>query len=114
VWFLWRERKTSKMHVRVLLSRYRSYRTCPECDGSRVKPDALDFRIAGRSIAGVNRMNVADALAFFTSLAVDAERDPAAALVLGEIRSLLTYLVEVGLAYLTLDRQSRTLSGGEL
>ncbi len=102
------------MHVRVLLSRYRCYGTCPVCEGSRVKPEALDFRIDGRTIADVNRMNVADALAFFTVLAVDAERDPAAALVLGEIRSRLTYLVEVGLAYLTLDRQSRTLSGGEL
>ncbi|MBP1689889.1 MAG: excinuclease subunit, partial [Deltaproteobacteria bacterium] len=107
-------KKTYKMHVRVLLSRYRSYRTCPTCKGSRVKPDALDFRVGGRSIADVNRMNVADALAFFATLAVDPDRDPASALVVGEIRSRLTYLVEVGLAYLTLDRQSRTLSGGEL
>ncbi len=113
-WFRWLERKTYKMHVRVLLSRYRSYRTCPACAGCRVKPDALDFRIEQRSIADVNRMNVAEALAFFTGLAVDHEKDPASTLVLGEIRSRLTYLVEVGLAYLTLDRQSRTLSGGEL
>jgi excinuclease ABC subunit A len=113
-WFRWLEKKTYKMHVRVLLSRYRSYRTCPVCGGSRVKPDALDFRIAGCSIADVNRMNVAGAVAFFETLAVDPERDPASALVVGEIRSRLRYLVEVGLAYLTLDRQSRTLSGGEL
>ncbi len=113
-WFRWLERKTYKMHVRVLLSRYRSYRTCPACEGSRVKPDALDFRVDGRSIADVNRMNVDQALAFFSALPVDAEKDPAAALVVGEIRSRLTYLVEVGLGYLTLDRQSRTLSGGEL
>ncbi|MEO6025285.1 MAG: excinuclease ABC subunit UvrA [Candidatus Binatia bacterium] len=113
-WFRWLERKTYKMHVRVLLSRYRSYRTCTVCAGSRVKPDALDFRVAGRTIADVNRMNVADALAFFGGMAVDPVRDPASALVLSEIRSRLNYLVEVGLAYLTLDRQSRTLSGGEL
>ncbi len=80
-WFRWLERKTYKMHVRVLLSRYRSYRTCPTCEGSRVKPDALDFRIEGRSIADVNRMNVEEALAFFGALALDAEKDPAAALV---------------------------------
>ena len=113
-WFRWLERKTYKMHVRVLLSRYRSYRTCSTCEGSRVKPEALDFRIAGHSIADVNRMNVGSALALFRSLDVDPERDPASALVLGEIRSRLRYLEEVGLAYLTLDRQTRTLSGGEL
>ncbi|MCC6764106.1 MAG: excinuclease ABC subunit UvrA [Deltaproteobacteria bacterium] len=113
-WFRWLERKTYKMHVRVLLSRYRSYRICPACGGSRVKPDALDYRVAERSIADVNRMNVEEALAFFSGLAVDPEKDPAAALVAGEIRSRLGYLLEVGLGYLTLDRQSRTLSGGEL
>jgi excinuclease ABC subunit A len=113
-WFRWLERKTYKMHVRVFLSRYRTYRTCAACDGSRLKPEALDFRIAGRSIADVNRMSVGDAAAFFAAIAVDAERDPASAMILGEIRSRLGYLVEVGLAYLTLDRQSRTLSGGEI
>lgn len=113
-WFRWLERKTYKMHVRVLLSRYRSYRTCSTCEGSRVKPEALDFRIAGHSIADVNRMNVGSALALFRSLDIDPEREPASALVLGEIRSRLRYLEEVGLSYLTLDRQSRTLSGGEL
>src|SRR6266404_1002240 len=102
------------MHVRVFLSRYRSYRTCEACSGTRLKPDALDFRIAGRSIADVNRMSVGDATAFFAMLDVDGERDPASAMILGEIRARLGYLVEVGLAYLTLDRQSRTLSGGEI
>src|SRR6185369_9481299 len=79
-----------------------------------LKPEALDFRIGGRTIAEVNRMCVGDAAAFFDGIAVDAERDPASAMILAEIRARLGYLVEVGLAYLTLDRQSRTLSGGEL
>ncbi|MEB2283911.1 MAG: hypothetical protein B6D46_08485 [Polyangiaceae bacterium UTPRO1] len=113
-WFRWLERKTYKMHVRVLLSRYRSYRTCPTCGGSRVKPEALDYRVAGRTIADVNCMNVEQARAFFSQLAIDPEKDPPAALVAGEIRSRLDYLLKVGLGYLTLDRQSRTLSGGEL
>ena len=113
-WFRWLERKTYKMHVRVLLSRYRTYRTCPVCDGTRLKPEALDFRIDGRSVADVNRMNITEAAEFFARLVVDAGRDPASAMVLGEIRARLGYLLEVGLGYLTLDRQSRTLSGGEL
>jgi excinuclease ABC subunit A len=113
-WFRWLERKTYKMHVRVLLSRYRSYGTCPACEGTRLKPEALDFRIEGRSVADVSRMNVTEAAEFFASLDVDAVRDPASAMVLGEIRARLAYLLEVGLGYLTLDRQSRTLSGGEL
>jgi excinuclease ABC subunit A len=113
-WFRWLERKTYKMHVRVFLSRFRSYRTCAACEGTRLKPEALAFRIDGRSIADVNRMSVAEANAFFAGLAVDAARDPASAMILDEIRARLGYLVEVGLAYLTLDRQSRTLSGGEL
>jgi excinuclease ABC subunit A len=113
-WFRWLERKTYKMHVRVLLSRYRSYRTCPSCDGTRLKPDALCFRIDGRTLADLNRINVGTLAALFATLQVDAERDPASAMILDEIRARLHYLVEVGLAYLTLDRQSRTLSGGEL
>jgi excinuclease ABC subunit A len=113
-WFRWLERKTYKMHVRVLLSRYRSYRTCPSCEGTRLKPDALDFRIAGKTLAELNRTNVGALAEFFTSLGVDPQQDPASAMILDEIRSRLGYLVEVGLAYLTLDRQSRTLSGGEL
>ncbi len=113
-WFRWLERKTYKMHVRVFLSRFRSYRICGVCSGTRLKPDALAFRIDDRSIADVNRMSVAEAKAFFADLSVDAERDPASAMILEEIRARLGYLVEVGLAYLTLDRQSRTLSGGEL
>ena len=102
------------MHVRVFLARYRRYVTCTDCRGTRLKPEGLNFRIAGRNIADVNRMSVSDAHAYFQSLALDAGRDQVAALVLHEIRRRLDYLMGVGLEYLTLDRQSRTLSGGEL
>ena len=113
-WFKWLERKTYKMHVRVLLSRYRTYRTCPSCEGTRLKPDARCFRIAGRTLPEVNQINVAALAEFFADLPIDPERDPASALILDEVKSRLGYLAEVGLGYLTLDRQSRTLSGGEL
>ena len=102
------------MHVRVFLSRYRSYRLCPACGGGRLKPDALLFSINGRSVADVQRMSVADAAAFFDTLQLSAADEEVAHLILLEVRNRLRYLLEVGLDYLTLDRQSRTLSGGEL
>ena len=113
-WFRWLEGKSYKMHVRVFLSRYRRYVTCDDCQGTRLRPQGLNFRIAGRNIAEINRMSVADAHAYFRSLALDSGRDQVARLVLHEIRRRLDYLMGVGLDYLTLDRQSRTLSGGEL
>ena len=113
-WFEWLERKSYKMHVRVFLARYRRYVTCADCQGTRLKPEGLNFLIAGRNIADVNRMSVAEAHAYFRSLELDAGRDQVAELVLHEIRRRLDYLMGVGLEYLTLDRQSRTLSGGEL
>ncbi len=113
-WFRWLEGRTYKMHVRVFLARYRSYRVCPACDGGRLKPDALLYRIAGRTVVDVCRMSVAEAAAFFRDLRLTGVQEEIAALVLGEIRHRLRYLLAVGLDYLTLDRQSRTLSGGEL
>ncbi len=114
-WFKWLEGRAYKMRVRVLLSRYRGYHPCPQCGGSRFKPHSLDYRLAGMTIADVNRMSIAEAAAFFERLGLpdDSERE-VAELVLREIRTRLSYLIEVGLGYLTLDRQSRTLSGGEL
>jgi excinuclease ABC subunit A len=114
--FEWLETKSYRMHIRVLLSRYRSYRTCPSCDGSRLKPDALLWRL------GEDRLTLHDimvlpidrCLDFFGSLRLPAPMDEAAEVLLSEIRTRLSYLVEVGLGYLTLDRQSRTLSGGEV
>ena len=113
-WFRRLERKSYRMHVRVLLSRYRAYLLCPDCQGSRLKPDALHYRIEGKDIAQVNAMNVSEAHGFFTQLKPAGAKDQVASLILDEIRRRLSYLVGVGLEYLTLDRQSRTLSGGEL
>ncbi|MBI2964067.1 MAG: excinuclease ABC subunit UvrA [Deltaproteobacteria bacterium] len=113
-WFEWLETKTYKMHVRVFLSRYRSYDLCPDCRGARVRPEALDWRICGKHVGEVHAMSVGEAHEFFARLELDRQQADIAKLVLDEIRSRLRYLVDVGLAYLTLDRQSRTLSGGEL
>src|SRR5437667_1244677 len=114
-WFRWLEGRTYRMHVRVFLSRFRSYTPCAACGGARVKPEALDFRVGGLTIAEVNRLPLGQAGGFFARLALPKGlAEEVAGLILGEIRSRLRYLVEVGLEYLTLDRQSRTLSGGEL
>ena len=111
--FRWLESKTYKMPVRVFLSRYRSYDICPDCNGTRFKDETLLYRLAGRTIAQVYQFNVDEAIDFFNTLKVSS-RDEASLLVLEEVRSRLTYLKDVGLGYLTLDRQSRTLSGGEV
>ncbi len=111
--FRWLETKTYKMPVRVFLSRYRSYDICPDCNGSRFKDETLLYRLAGRTIARVYQANVMQALDYFNALRLP-ERDEASLLVSDEVRKRLTYLRDVGLGYLTLDRQSRTLSGGEV
>jgi excinuclease ABC subunit A len=113
-WFRRRERKIYKMHVRVLLARYRGYFPCPDCGGSRLKREALDFRVASKNIADVNALSIGDAKKFFDRLELSGSERTIAAPVLREIRSRLAYLTDVGLEYLTLDRQSRTLSGGEV
>ncbi|HEX5789818.1 MAG TPA: excinuclease ABC subunit A, partial [Luteolibacter sp.] len=117
--FAWLESKAYKMHVRVFLSRFRAYTTCATCRGSRLQPEALCFRVAGRTLAEFWRMPVSDLLPLFDELAAKHERtarqsDPTLPLVLGEVRSRLACLDQVGLGYLTLDRATRTLSGGEL
>ncbi|HEX6438673.1 MAG TPA: excinuclease ABC subunit UvrA [Candidatus Binatia bacterium] len=113
-WFRRLEQKSYRMHVRVLLSRYRCYLLCPDCQGSRVKPGALNYLIDGKNIAQVSAMSVGAAHRFFNQLKPAGSLDQVAALILEEIRRRLSYLDSVGLEYLTLDRQSRTLSGGEL
>jgi excinuclease ABC subunit A len=113
-WFRRLERKSYRMHVRVLLSRYRAYLLCADCRGTRLKPDAIHYRIGGKDIAQLNAMSVAEAYEFFKELKPAGSADQVARLILEEIRRRLGYLVGVGLEYLTLDRQSRTLSGGEL
>ena len=115
--FEWLETKSYKMHIRVLLSKYRAYRECPSCAGARLKPEALLWRIgagAGLSVHDVMLLPIERAAEVFGSLKLPAPFDEAGAVLLEEIRTRLAYLVDVGLGYLTLDRQSRTLSGGEV
>jgi len=111
--FQWLETKRYKLHVRVFLSRYRSYIPCPSCGGQRFKGDALLWRIKGRNIAEVYAMSIGEAQTFFQGLCA-LPGDEATGLLLSEINKRLQYLMEVGLSYLALDRQSRTLSGGEV
>ena len=143
--FKWLETKAYKMHIRVLLSRYRAYTPCAACDGARLKTDALAWRLGtkanadaalapsgrflpqgmrfsadtlewlpGLTLHDLVLLPIARACAFFESIALPAPLDEATELLLEEIRARFGYLVKVGLGYLTLDRQSRTLSGGEV
>lgn len=111
--FRWLEKKKYKVHVRVFLSRYRGYLTCPECGGSRLRREARDVRVSGRTIDQVSALTVSDAQTFFTDLDLSAKEVAIAEKVLKEIRRRLTFLADVGLDYLSLDRLSSTLSGGE-
>jgi excinuclease ABC subunit A len=112
--FAWLETKSYKMHIRVLLSKYRAYTPCTACGGARLKTDALLWRLAGVNIHELMLLPIERCAAFFERLALPAPLDQASDLVLREIRSRLKFLLDVGLGYLTLDRQSRTLSGGEV
>ncbi len=112
--FRWLETRTYKMHVRVLLSRYRGATPCPQCGGARLRPEALLFRVGGLRIADFYALPVRAARRFVEELRVPGPRGAACEPVLAEMRSRLGYLDEVGLGYLTLDRTSRTLSGGEV
>jgi len=107
------ETKKYKVHVRVFLSRYRGYTLCPDCGGSRLRAEALWIRVGGKSLADVVKLNIAAALEFFNSLELSPEEAAIAEKVLVEIRQRLKFLNDVGLEYLTLDRLSMTLSGGE-
>ncbi len=147
--FDWLETKAYKMHVRVLLSKYRSYTPCPTCNGARLKPDALLWRlgtkeeadtvlppedgryqrfmpvganwtrdqlnnIGGLSIHDVMLLPIERVRRFFDELSFSGALDAATDLLMTEVRARLKFLCDVGLGYLTLDRQSRTLSGGEV
>ena len=112
--FEWLESKKYKMHVRVFLSRYRAYTLCKACGGARFQPAALLYRLHGRTVGELNSLSIEQCLAFFDEPWPELDLDPAAALLVGEIRNRLQFLHQVGLEYLTLDRQSRTLSGGEV
>ncbi|HEV3272682.1 MAG TPA: excinuclease ABC subunit UvrA [Candidatus Methylacidiphilales bacterium] len=140
-YFRWLETKAYKMHVRVFLSRYRVYKTCPVCHGARFQPEALQWKLEGRrkkeevkaggsadevvlpshfslppsslTLPEINRLPLTQARDFFESLPLPTDDDAAEQLRDG-ILARLTYLIEVGLGYLTLDRATRTLSGGEI
>ncbi len=107
------ERKTYRLHVRVFLNRWRSYRTCPACQGARLRPEALAVRIGGRNIAELSALATRDARAFLSGLGSDADH-PVAARLLGQVEARLRFLADLGLEYLTLDRSTRSLSAGEL
>ena len=142
--FDWLETRAYKMHVRVLLSKYRSYTPCPACGGARLKPDATLWRLGGHlppeiegghprflpvhaqwsrevlermpglGIHDLMRLPIDRVRAFFDELSFGSRMDAALDLLLTEVRARLKFLCDVGLGYLSLDRQSRTLSGGEV
>ena len=109
--FKWLESKAYKMHIRVLLSKYRAYTECTSCVGTRLKPDAMLWKLDGRSVHDLMLLPLSEVKAFFEGFKAT---DKAADLLLDEIRTRLAFVCDVGLGYLTLDRQSRTLSGGEV
>src|ERR1700685_3865583 len=107
------ERKKYKLHVRVFLSRYRGYSQCSECRASRLRLEARQVRINGKNICEVCAVTVQDAAAFFANVQLSPEEAEIAEKLLQEIQERLRFLNDVGLEYLTLDRLSSTLSGGE-
>ncbi len=126
--FRWLESKTYKMHVRVLLSRYRAYVTCPSCNGGRYQPEALNYEIAAGvhdrgngapklplqlTLPEFQALSILDARNFLTAIEIPSN-DSTARMLRDEICARLNYLCEVGVGYLTLNRSTRTLSGGEV
>jgi excinuclease ABC subunit A len=111
--FRWLERKKYKVHVRVFLSRYRGYLTCPDCGGARLRPEARVVKVGGRTIDQVSSDTVREAERFLTSLELTEKELAIGSKVLQEIVKRLKFLSDVGLDYLNLDRLSSTLSGGE-
>src|SRR5436309_2640833 len=127
--FRWLESKTYKMHVRVLLSRYRAYVTCPKCKGGRYQPETLNYKILGahaasRAVSGgspetlltipeFQALSISDARDLLRKIDIPAG-DKTVQMLRNEISARLNYLCEVGVGYLTLDRSTRTLSGGEV
>ena len=111
--FDWLQTKKYKVQVRVFLSRYRKYVPCASCGGTRLNPRALAVKVGGRSSADVTRMTVREASSFFQSLELAPFEHQVAEKLVAEILGRLKFLLEVGLDYITLDRMTFTLSGGE-
>jgi len=108
-----REEKRYKQYIRVYLRQYQSARECPDCGGSRLRPEALHVRIASRDIGEVGAMPITELRAWLDTLELTEHERGIAASILRELHARLRFLDDVGLGYLTLDRQTRTLSGGE-
>jgi len=111
--FRWLEGRKYRVQVRAFLARYRGYRECGACGGGRLRPEALRVRLDGRSIRDVSSLDVRAARQALASLRLDPERAVVAGRVLSEVDRRLSFLEDVGLGYLTLDRASSSLSGGE-
>jgi excinuclease ABC subunit A len=111
--FDWLESRRYRVHVRVYLSRYRAYTHCEVCGGTRLKEEALHIHVGGRSIAALAKMSIDDLLNFFAEVHLDRLKETIGHRLLREIRNRLGFMVDVGLGYLTLNRQTRTLSSGE-
>ncbi len=111
--FDWLESKKYKVHVRVMLAKYRGYYPCPDCLGARVQRDALNVRVGGRNILEISTLSITELLAFFESLPLTPLEQQISSRLIREITNRLRYLNAIGLSYLTLHRQARTLSNGE-
>ena len=111
--FKWLEGRRYKTHVRILLAKYRRFVICPACGGAKLKTEALNVLVDGLSIAGVGRLSIRDLVLWLDKIGSIPEVATRAAVVIRELRNRVGYLVEVGLGYLTVERQARTLSGGE-
>ena len=107
------EKKKYKLHVRVMLSKYRGYAECPDCRGQRLRAEARSVRINGKNICQATALTIAAAKEFFGALTLSAMQEEIAGPILDEVRARLSFLDAVGLEYLTLDRLASTLSGGE-
>ena len=107
------ERKKYKLHVRVMLSKYRGYTECPDCRGQRLRAEARSVRINGLSICQSTALTIAEAKDFFHALRLSPMQEEIAGPILHEVRQRLSFLDAVGLEYITLDRLASTLSGGE-
>ena len=112
-YFEYLETKRYKLHVRVLLSRYRSPATCPACQGSRLKPAARFVKLAGHDFIQLNDLTIQAATEWFQRLALPAFDAEIAKDILRQLQAKLNFMLRVGLSYLTLSRQTKTLSGGE-
>ena len=111
--FAYLETKKYKLHVRVFLSRFRGYALCPECQGGRLRREAFAVKVGGEDVRAVCRMSIEKLRRFFDELLLSGAQETIAGKILAEIRQRVAYLEDVGLEYLTLDRLTSTLSGGE-